>query len=80
YGEYTYLAISNDPRSSETFQPSIQSHVFVSQIRTMPLESTNVTVTKGFAAQSSHPESQPISITVSRRENLVMRRGNEVLE
>ncbi|CAF4183717.1 unnamed protein product, partial [Rotaria magnacalcarata] len=46
----------------------------------MPLESTNVTVTKGFAAQSSHPESQPISITVSRRENLVMRRGNEVLE
>ncbi|CAF4981966.1 unnamed protein product [Rotaria sp. Silwood1] len=52
----------------------------MSQIRTIPLESNNVTVTKGFAAKSSDPESQSVSITVSRSENLVMRRGNELLE
>ncbi|CAF3942552.1 unnamed protein product, partial [Rotaria sp. Silwood2] len=80
YGEYTYLAISNDPLPPGSLQSSNRPHVFMSQIRTMPLESNNVTVTKGFAAKSSDPESQSISITVSRRENLVMRRGNELLE
>ncbi|CAF1459823.1 unnamed protein product [Rotaria sordida] len=80
YGEYTYLAISNDQLPPGAFQSSNRAHVFMSQIRTMPLESNDVTVTRGFAARSSDPESQPISITVSRRENLIMRRGNELLE
>ncbi|CAF3739978.1 unnamed protein product [Rotaria sp. Silwood1] len=80
YGEYTYLAISEDLSPPAAFNPFEQSYRFMSQIRTIPISSNDVTVTKGFAARSSDPESQPISITVSRRENLVVRRGTEMIE
>jgi hypothetical protein len=80
YGEYTYLAISDDLFPPEAFDPISRSHIFMSQIRTIPLLSNDVTVTKGFAARSSDPESQSISVTVSRREHLVIYRGTEILE
>ena len=78
YGEYTYLAISNAVLPSVASDSVNRSFVFMSQIRTVPLLPSNATVTKGFAARSAEGES--ISLTISRRENLVLRRGNESIE
>jgi hypothetical protein len=80
YGEYTYLAISNNTSPSVVFDTINQSYVFMSQIRTVPLLSNNVTVTKGFAARSSNAQAESISVIISRREHLILRRGNETLE
>jgi hypothetical protein len=54
----------------------------MSQVRTVPLEGTEnkVTVTKAFAAKSNILGSQPIRIVVSRREHLLVYRGNEMLD
>ena len=59
FGEYTYLAIQN------------QSLIFNSQIRTTPIDSA--TVIRGFAAKSSDSQAQNMSVTVSRREMLIVR-------
>ncbi|CAF1120774.1 unnamed protein product [Adineta steineri] len=80
YGEYTYLAISENISPPGEFNPLSQNFTFMSQIRTVPLPSNDVTVTKGFAARSNSPESQLVSVIVSRRENPVIRRGNEILQ
>ncbi|CAF3726113.1 unnamed protein product [Rotaria sordida] len=80
YGEYTYLAINNNTSPSNAFNASNQTYIFMSQIRTIPISFSNVTVTKGFAARSNNIENQSVSITISRREHLVLRRGNEILE
>ncbi|CAF1204685.1 unnamed protein product [Rotaria sordida] len=80
YGEYTYLAINNNTSPSNAFNASDQTYIFMSQIRTIPISFSNVTVTKGFAARSNNVENQSVSITISRREHLVLRRGNEILE
>jgi len=66
FGEYTYLAIQN------------QSLIFNSQIRTTPIGSA--TVIRGFAAKSSNSQAQNMSVTVSRREMLIVRRGNETID
>ena len=70
FGEYTYLAIQN---------PTL---VFDSQIRTTPIASTSntATVIRGFAAKSSNSQAQNVSVTVSRREMLIVRRGNETID
>ncbi|CAF4821706.1 unnamed protein product, partial [Rotaria sp. Silwood2] len=68
YGEYIYLAISNDTSLSDAFNASSQSYIFMSQIRTIPISFSNVTVTKGFAARTNNIENQSVSITISRRE------------
>jgi hypothetical protein len=80
YGEYTYLAISHNTSSPAAFDTINQSYTFMSQIRTIPLLSSNVTVTKGFAARSNNAEAESVSVTISRREHLILRRGNETLE
>ncbi|CAF5015570.1 unnamed protein product, partial [Rotaria sp. Silwood1] len=80
YGEYIYLAINNDTSPSDAFNASNQSYIFMSQIRTIPISFNNVTVTKGFAARSNNIKNQSVSITISRREHLVLHRGNEILE
>jgi len=80
HGEYVYLAISVDESPSATFDWPTQSFVFMSQIRTAPLSSNDATVTKGFAARSNDPESQPISVTISRRDQLLLYRGNTSFE
>ncbi|CAF1158061.1 unnamed protein product [Rotaria sordida] len=80
YGEYTYLAINNNTSPSNAFNASNQTYIFMSQIRTIPISFSNVTVTKGFAARSNNIGNQSVSITISRREHLVLRRGNEILE
>ena len=79
YGEYTYLAIASSPVSSTaTFDSVVRSLAFHAQIRTTPITVSNGTLTndatviRGFAAQN-------ISVTVSRREFLVVRRGNETI-
>ena len=66
FGEYTYLAIQN------------QSLIFNSQIRTTPIGSA--TVIRGFAAKSSNSQAQNMSVTVSRREMLIVRRDNETID
>ncbi|CAF4000147.1 unnamed protein product [Rotaria sordida] len=80
YGEYIYLAISNSTSPSAAFNVSSQSYIFMSQIRTVPISSSNATVTKGFAARSNNIESETVKVTISRRERLVLHRGNEPLE
>jgi hypothetical protein len=40
----------------------------------------NATVIRGFAAISDHPLAVKMSITISRREQLIVRRGNETLD
>ena len=77
YGEYTYLAISNATSSAAAFNHVNQSFPFMSQIRTIPLLSSNATVIRGFAA---HVDNQSISFTISRREKLLLYRGNESIE
>ncbi|CAF1378140.1 unnamed protein product [Adineta ricciae] len=75
YGEYTYLAVTDSALSTQTL-------VFNSQVRTAPLNSTSntVTVIRGFAAKSNHPDAKRMSITISRRNTLIVRRGNETLD
>ena len=88
HGEYTYLAIANESVLVNTsFNPNIQSLIFNAQIRTAPLNSSSgggsvntATVIRGFAAKSDHSLAQPMSITVSRRELLIVRRGNETID
>ena len=80
YGEYIYLAISDNLSPPAAFDPHSQSYTFMSQIRTVPIASNDVTVTKGFSARSNDSQSQPVSVIVSRREQLVIRRGTETLE
>ena len=82
YGEYTYLAVLNSGVSSPptTFNATQQSFVFIAQVRTVPLASSSVTVTKGFAARSYEANAEPVSVTASRRERLILRRGAETLE
>ena len=87
HGEYTYLAIANDSVPVNTaFNPNLQTLIFNAQIRTTPLPSTNggtastATVIRGLAAKSADPLAQRMSITVSRRELLIVRRGNETLD
>ncbi|CAF3735693.1 unnamed protein product [Rotaria sp. Silwood1] len=83
YGEYTYLAITDFSTSINTaFNPSTQSFIFNAQIRTAPLSSFNnsATVIRGFAAKSNHSLAQRMSITVSRRDMLIIQRDNETLD
>ena len=83
YGEYTYLAITDVATPLNTpFDPSSQTIVFESQIRTTPLPSLSslATVIRGFAARSNDTLAENISVTVSRREMLIVRRGNETLD
>jgi hypothetical protein len=80
YGEYTYLAITNNTSPSSAFDINNQSYIFMSQIRTAPLPSGNATVTKGFAAQSKDVGAESVSITISRGQHLILRRGNESIE
>ncbi|UJR11351.1 hypothetical protein I4U23_015532 [Adineta vaga] len=65
-----------------TFNPSTQTLVFNSQIRTAPISTTSntVTVIRGLAAKSNHPDAQSMSITISRRNMIIVRRGNETLD
>jgi hypothetical protein len=79
YGEYTYLAITNNTSPSSAFMKN-QTYVFMSQVRTIPLLSKKITVTKGFAARSNDDEGKSVSVTISRREHLILRRGNESVE
>lgn len=83
YGEYTYLAMTDSPTSLNTaFDPSSQYLVFEAQLRTTPITSlsANATSIRGLAAKSNHLQAQRMSVTVSRREMLVVRRGNETLD
>ena len=86
YGEYIYLAVANVSGSSAAFNPAVQSFSFMSQVRTTPRiypNGTNVdqaTVTRGFAAKSSHPEAERISVIVSNRESILVHRGNETID
>jgi hypothetical protein len=80
YGEYTYLAITNNTSPSSAFDINNQSYIFISQIRTIPLPSGNATVTNGFAAQSNDDEAKSVSVTISRGQHLILRRGNESIE
>ena len=80
HGEYTYLAISNTPSTSLPFNDSNTSLIFRSQIRTVPIGSGSATVTTGFAAQSSYSTSKKISLTISRRQQIILKRGTETLE
>ncbi|CAF3872200.1 unnamed protein product [Rotaria sordida] len=83
YGEYIYLAITNVSTSiNAAFNPLIQTLIFNSQIRTTTLSSFNdsATVIRGFAAKSNHSLAQRMSITVSRRNILIIRRDNETLD
>ncbi|CAF2640099.1 unnamed protein product [Rotaria sp. Silwood2] len=83
YGEYTYLAITNSSTSNNTaFNSSIENFVFNVQIRATPFDSLNngATVIRGIAAKSNDFLAQNMSITISRREMLIIRRGNETLD
>ncbi|CAF1556505.1 unnamed protein product [Rotaria sp. Silwood1] len=80
YGEYIYLAISNNISLSTAFNASNQSYIFMSQIRTIPIPSINATVTKSFAARLNNNKSETVKVTISRRQNLVLYRGNEPIE
>ena len=83
YGEYTYLAITDVATPLNTaFNPSIQTIIFDSQIRTttMPSLGTQATVIRGFAASSNTTGAQKISVTISQRELIIIRRGNETLD
>lgn len=80
HGEYVYLAISDETSPPATFNMTNRAFVFVSQIRTVPLASNDATVTKGFAARSNDLQSESISVTISRRDNLLVYRGNTSLE
>jgi len=83
YGEYTYLAISNDsiPIGS-SFDQLQQNLLFDAQIRITPLPSFNssATVIRGLAARSNDPLGETISVTISKRERIIVRRGNETLD
>lgn len=52
----------------------------MSQIRTIPISTNSATVTKGFAAKSNDPKAKSISVTISHRQQLILRRGNEIFE
>ncbi|CAF3883752.1 unnamed protein product [Rotaria magnacalcarata] len=80
YGEYIYLAISNATSPSAAFNSNSSSFIFMSQVRTGPIASSEATVTKAFAARTNRIDDQSISVTISRREQLVIRRGDEILE
>ncbi|CAF4634252.1 unnamed protein product, partial [Rotaria sp. Silwood2] len=86
YGEYTYLAIlEHDTATLQEITAAFDStlnYTFMSQVRTAPLVETGnkVTVTKAFAAKSNTLGSQPIRMVVSRREHLLVYRGNEMLD
>ncbi len=87
YGEYTYLAISNTSTPiNADFNQYESSLIFNAQVRTTPLTLSNgaainsATVIRGLAAKSNHPLAETMSITVSRRELLIVRRGNETLD
>ena len=80
YGEYIYLAISNESSPTDVFNMIDETYIFVSQIRTVPISSNGATVVKGFAARFYDVNDEAVSITVSRREHLILRRGNESLE
>ncbi|CAF4196691.1 unnamed protein product, partial [Rotaria magnacalcarata] len=80
YGEYIYLAISNATTPSTAFNSNSSSFIFMSQVRTVPIASSEATVTKAFAARTNSIDDQSISVTISRREQLVIRRGDEILE
>ncbi|UJR24531.1 hypothetical protein I4U23_005906 [Adineta vaga] len=82
YGEYTYLAITNNFAPLPEFNATSQSYVFMSQIRTVPIavSTGNATVTTGFAARSNDAEAQPISLTISSRQQIVLHRNNTILE
>ncbi|CAF3735702.1 unnamed protein product [Rotaria sp. Silwood1] len=83
YGEYTYLAITNSSTSINTnFKRITQPLIFNSQIRTTPLKSLNdsATVIRGLAAKSNDFLAEKISITISPRNMLIVRRGNETLD
>ena len=87
YGEYTYLAIANSSVAVNTpFNPATQELIFEAQVRTAPLvtvsgaQANSATVIRGVAARSNDPLAQKMSITVSRREQLIVRRGNETLD
>jgi hypothetical protein len=87
YGEYTYLAIANSSVPVDTpFNPATQALVFEAQVRTAPLvtvsgaSANSATVIRGVAARSNDRLAQKMSITVSRREQLIVQRGNETLD
>lgn len=81
YGEYIYLAIKNDTSPlNTTSNLTDKSYVFMSQIRTIPILPSNVTVVTGFAARSSKNGDLPVSITISHGDQLILRRGNETVE
>ena len=80
HGEYTYLAISNNNSSPAAFDDNTQSHLFISQIRTIPLSTGNATVTRGFAARSNSQQGESVSVTISRHEHLILHRGDQSLE
>ncbi|CAF1231627.1 unnamed protein product [Rotaria sp. Silwood1] len=86
YGEYTYLAIASSAPAPDSFNSSSQNYSFIAQVRTTPVFYSNqtiatlATVTRGLAAKSDHPQAESISVTVSRRELLIVRRGNETID
>ena len=80
HGEYTYLAISKLSPSPAAFDDINESYIFMSQIRTIPLSSNEATITKGFAACFNNSKTEAVSLIVSRREQLILRRGKEILE
>ncbi|CAF1338289.1 unnamed protein product [Adineta ricciae] len=80
YGEYTYLAISNKSSPAADFNANGQSYVFLSQIRTVPIETNGPTVTKAFAARSFDAESKPISLTTDSRHSIILHRDKQVIE
>jgi hypothetical protein len=86
YGEYTYLAILEDgmvtsQESTAAFDSTL-NYTFMSQVRTVPLAGAGnkVTVTKAFAAKSNTLGSQSIRIVISRRQHVLVYRGNEILD
>lgn len=87
HGEYIYLAITNNTSPTNHFDEN-QSFLFMSQIRTIPIQSESdeqeekgATVTTGFAAQFyGHSQSKPISITISQRNQILLYRANESIE
>ena len=87
YGEYTYVAIaSSSIPVNGPLNPDATNLVFNAQVRTSPLtfpnetSSNTATVIRGLSAKSNDPQAREISITISQREFLVVRRGNETLD
>lgn len=86
YGEYTYLAVTTTSTTTPSFNPSIQSFSFMSQVRTAPRILSNgtipnrVTITRGFAAKSDHIQAERVSVIISNREQLIVHRGNDTID